>query len=487
MMVSPVLASSAIQPTSDPSRHIEQLRRFLYTSLSNAETIPILLPLSQNQQSRAAWIRLDRNCQLLLVQTLRIAVTPWYSKLTNDRELYEEVTSVVRHGLYNLKEALLQKTATNLTRVEQFALFDVTSLLQLHYIEQRRALGMSIYSDQQEEVAANTYLSSNPHPALSINSQRELQIDEAYLDVLLLASLQVALPARHFESHNEVLIIMDVVKGLIRGQLCIHGSKAWVAVRALSNIIDKQRSTESDPSSSSTSNSLQWYNRANLLQGLNFVYAILKTVFFYLAVVYLDLFTPLAEPKRRSRRRKGQETDPPNCWDLNPLLNFIVEALEWKRRVLTSFLEEWIRVALAWGGNRLLERQAKDILSQWTDPEFLTDQISRIQGILADMPNQPTPPEAVIEPSIDLKRQEFDALVTKIVDKVQLYPPLALLLGHNTSRQKRSIETALSPFLSPPPLDSPANCASVTQVANTRTMLALLERFVLLINPALEV
>lgn len=483
MTASPLPATSATQRISDPSRLNEQLRRFLYVSLKVGETTPLLLPLSQDQQRKAAWIHLDQKCQLLLIQILRIAVVPWYSKLTNDRELYQEVTGVVRHGLHNLKEALLQKTATGLTRLEQFTLFEVAALLQLHYVEQRRALAMSTNIDQQGGAAANIYLSSNPHPALSIDLHRELQLDEAYLDVLLLAGLQSVLPASHFGSHNEVLIIMDIVKGLIRAQLRIHGSKPWVAVRALSNFIDTQQSRKNDPPSFATSSALKWYDRDSLLQGLHFIYAILKSAFFYLAVIYLDIFTPLAEPKRRSRRRKGPEADQPNGWNFHPLLEVIVEAFEWKQRILTTFLEVWIRVTLAWGGNRLLERQAKDYLFQWTEPGFLVDQVVRIQSILADVPNQ-SPPQAVVEPPADLQRQEFEALITKIVDKVQFYPPVALLLGHNKSIQRRSIERALSPFLSPPLLDS---SVTISQVATVRTMLALLERLLLLINPALEV
>jgi hypothetical protein len=480
---SPALPAASIDASSS-LRQQEQLRRFLYPSLTSTDSLPRLLPLSQIQEADPAWIRLDLECQLLLAQILRVAVQPWYSKLTNDRELNEEVVEVVRYSLQRVKNALLQKTG-NMTRLERFLLYDVPHLIQLQYIEVRRATAMSTHQEDHERAAsaaAVIFLASNPNSALSISDQSQLLIDEAYLDVLLIAILQGTLPPDHLESHNETLIIIDVLKGIFRGQARVHGSGAWVIVRALLSL--QSLKTKEMPSLTATSSTKGWYHRANVLFGLNIVYAVIKTLFFYLAVFYLDLFTPLAEPRKRTRRRKaaGVEADAVMECSLNPVLDTIVEALQWRSRLTTRFIEEWLRIALTWGGNHLIERQAKESFTQLAQPEQISIYLAKLLDVLVAMPHQ-SPPEPIQEPTLAVQKQELDRLVAMALAQMQHYPPIALLLGHDESTQKQSIEGVLLPF-SAPPLES--HRCSVVQVANAKLLLALLECFALLVNPALE-
>jgi hypothetical protein len=477
-------SSHASRSASSISHQRDQLRRFLYPSLISTDRLPLLLPLSQSQDKEAGWIRLDLECQLLIAQVLRIAIQPWYSKLTNDRQLYEEVIRVVAYGLHNAKIAMLRSNS-NVTRIEHFLLYDMTSILQRHYDEVRRAVTISSHQGESEgsSAAAIIFLASNPHPALSITAQAHLQIDEDFLDLLLLAILQGVLPEDHLASHNETLLVIDIIKGIYRGQARLHGSGAWVVVRLLSSLLETSDAKQNGaPSPSITKVTSRWQYRANLTLGLSLVFAVFKTLFFYLAVFYLDLFTPLAEPKKRSNRRKRSEMDRPNGWDLNPVLDVIVESLLWRSRITTRFIEEWLRIGLAWGGNRIIERQVKESLAQRAQPERIQEHLARLHEILLEMPNQ-SPPEPVKVPWLEVQEQEYDVLVSKLFVQVQRFPPVALLLGHNELMQRQSIEAALFPFLAPP---LTSTCISVVQVANARLLLSMLECFALLVNPALE-
>lgn len=483
------------------SRQEEQLRRFLFPSQTSGP-LPLLLPLPKElQSSRGAWIQVDVQAQLILAQLLRLAVLPWYSKLTNDRELVEEIVDVIRHGLQRANEAMLatsgaavDEASRSTTRLERFLLEDVPTLLRIHYVEVRRAVSMT---DQRglkgADASAVLFLASNPHPALSLDADSHLQVDEAYLDVLLLAILQGLLPDDHAHAHNEILIVIDVIKGFVRGQLRTRGSGSWVAVRMLLHALAspcgslKATSTLFEKKNEET----KWYDSANLLLGLNFVFSFLKTSFFYLGIVYLDLFTPAdAEPtRRRSRRRRAEGGEGASSrtigrrhWNVEPLLNVVVEALEWRHRILTRFVEEWVRIALAWGGNRLVERQIRAVLLQQFQPERLVAQLKQVHWSLLAMQNQP-PPIPVLEPSGAVRRQEYNEMVDTVLSFVQVSTPLALLLGHDGACQRQSVQRALSPFLEPP---SDASHASVNQVANARTLFALLECFSVLVNPALE-
>lgn len=480
---SPALHTAPIH-MGPSSRQQEQIRRFLYPSLSSTDTLPRLLPLSEIQDADVAWIQLDLKCQLLLAQILRIAIQPWYSKLTNDRQLIEEVVGVVKYALHRVKDALLQRTG-NMTRLEHILLHDLSTLIRTHYSEVRRATAKSAHHEEDTGAApaALILLASNPHPALSISGQSQLVVDEAYLDLLLLAILQGALPSDHFESNNETLVVIDVVKGIFRGQVRVHCSGAWVIVRALLMIIETQACQTQESFSLSTSKvRKRWYRGSHLLFGLNLVHAVIKTLFFYVVVLYLDLFTPVAEPKKRTRRRKVAETDSAMGWSLDPALDTLAEALQWRSRLTTRFIEGWLRMALTWGGSHLIERQVKESITWYAQPEQIKLYVARLLDVLVAMPQQP-PPEPVPEPSLTIQRQELDRLVTNLLAQTQLYNPIALLLGHDESTQRQSIEGILLPFLAPP-LDP--NHSSVVQVANATMLLALLECFALLVNPALK-
>jgi hypothetical protein len=485
-------------------RQRDQLRRFLYTSLSNKDKLPLLLPLSPILQDEAAWIQVDLQCQQLLAQLLRFAVIPWYSKLTSDRELIEEVVHVIKYGLASVFDAVTRRTkvetttgssinssSSSPTRLESFLLFDIPAIVRLHYVEVRRAKTMSYFQreEHRQSAAAITYLASNPHPALSLDPSSKLQVDEEYIDVLLLAILQAVLPADHLCAYNESLIIMDVIKGGVQGQLRVKGSGSWVLVRWLLNILEEIESTNQETKAASSahiSKEARWYDSANLLLGLGFVYAILKAFFLYLVVVYLDLFTPTSEPKKRVKRRKGEAEmtirSESRDWTIEPLFDVLVEALDWKHRMLTRSLEQWIRIGLAWGGNRLIERQIKGALVHWTRPEYILEQVTRLQGIVTAMQGRP-PPDAAIEPDISIQREEYNALVTKMLDLIERSSTFGLLFGHSKENQRQTIDRALSPFLEPP-IDPTRS--STVQVANAKTMLTLLESFAILINPTLE-
>jgi hypothetical protein len=492
-------APSSSKSTSITARQQDQLRRLLHPSLSNTDSLPLLLPLPKEIQREEAWRQVDYHVQLILSQILRNAVLPWYSKLTNDRQLVEEVTDVVRYGIKSAFDSMLRKTKTgdgsssSITRLESFLLYDVINILHLHCVEVRRAIAISTTSTLESEAPA-IFQASNFHPALSLDANQCLRIDEAYIDLLLLSILHGLIPNSHFQAHNEILIIMDVIKGVVRGQIRNRGNGAWVFVRLMLEGIELYKfsyaPSNEDPAAITATiaptNSEKWHDSANLLLGLNFVYAVLKTFFLYLGVVYLDLFTPSAEPKRRAKRRKAESEIPDrpsnNQWDIIPLLELMVEALDWRQRILTRFLEQWIQIGLAWGGNRLVERQVKQALRHQSRPENLIELLNRIYEIVLSLPDQP-PPTPAQEPDITIQRAEYELLIGKILDLAQQSTLLALLLGQDKASQHHTIRQALSPFLEPP--FDPAR-ATVAQLANAKSMLTLLERFAVLVNPTLE-
>ncbi|UZJ51608.1 hypothetical protein CBS101457_000928 [Exobasidium rhododendri] len=279
---------------------------------------------------------------------------------------------------------------------------------------------------------------------------------------------------------------MDVIKGGIRGQLRIKGRGAWVIVRTLLNILNAHESSHVKSASNgeiSASETSNWYDKDNLLLGLDFVYAIMRTIFYYLVVVYLDFFTPVAEPKRRLRKRKEDteavDRSTLNHWDMVPLLELVVEALGWKRRFLTRILEEWVQIGLAWGGNRLIERQVRETLLRLTRPDVLAKHITMLYDTLLLLPDQ-APAVSVQEPDIANQRAEYDELVLKLLQVAQQSTALALLLGRTEADQKQTIEEAISPFLAP---SSDLARTSIVQTANARSLLVLLEQIAILLDP----
>lgn len=465
------------------SRQREQLRRLLYPSITSKDDLPLLLPLTAAQQDDAKWIEVDFQVQLILAQILRIAVLPWYSKLTNDKDFYEEVIKVIKYSLQQAKEDLLSPCEGGLTRLERFTLLEIPSLIQLHYSEVHRAIQRSAYNDIS---ATSFYLISNPHPALAIVDD-QIQIDEQYIDIILLAILQRLLPKEHWNAQTETLIIIDVIKGLTRAQLRIRGNGAWAFVRLFSTFLDDSilPAITSKGINNESSDGTEWYARSRLLFGLNFVFAVLKTLFLYIATFYLELFSPVVEPKRRSKRRKRDvRSSAAQRWNLMPTIDAISAILSWKDRFLTRLIGEWLRMMLIWGGDWLMERLAKEYLRDAMQPDKVSSHLQHLLSILPTIPNLPPPPAAT-PPSIKEQRVEYRALIDKLLLIVQSKPAAALLLGTDHAMQAKAIEDAISPILTPP-ANSTSSSSSLNQIANARTLVVLLERIALLLNPSLE-
>lgn len=503
----------------------EQLQRFLHPPLrcekaneskhTERKGLPLFLPLSVENTTGAhaqEWLEVDFQSQVLLAQLIRVGVSPWYAKISSERQFVGEIVDASQFALQRIKQhALRPSEETRTPRIVILLVEELPLLLHRHVCEYRRAMQ---YANEGEAEAITLFLQSNSHPALSVDDQGALSVDEEYVNTLLYASLQGIVPPSHAKSSLEMLLLIDIIKGLIRGQLRYRGAGPWALVRIL---LRHTGDIEPDRQSNSSLHLL----RASFTLAIS----LLQSLFAYIVLTYLDIFTPetrngLRSPedinkrgrKKRSATSVSRERDESSStqpissttptldaplWNWAPLLSLFRTLFG--SRIVVDLLGVFAETALAWGGSRFLQQS----VTHWLESHFLENP-TEISGILQNVQqmvelSQYDPPAPSIQtPTLDVQQAEYEALLQQVLRQIQQYSKtswtqyfvMQCLLHTNEQDSLSFLDEIFTPFLRPlqqhATCQDPPSCSSLAAAAGTRTLLEALERLSILLNPTLD-
>lgn len=384
----------------DETASVAQLRRLFYPLKTKQvqdddarAQIPPLLPFTSERQAEQ-WADADIEVQLLLAQIVRQTILPWYGRITSDRDFIVEIVDAIRSALriaFCASTVPVDTTGT-CSALSRLLVEEVPVLLITHYQEFRRASDIhpSVARSKGTLTAAQIYLASNPHPALTLSQDGRLKVSEAYLDLLCRNLLHTLLPEEHYRSQSESGILCDIIKGSFVSQLRLRGHGAWVFVRVLAHLVDDapQTSTLSSPLSTSQAKSQRQFLHAgsivtSLLYGLHTLASLLMPL---VVRAYIDLFTPNADLRRtgepasrgtKLRRRKipsdssamrrsnsnlkhnnddGNKSETSGTISILPGILFVAEALELPKRALGSFVVWLCQLSVLWNLDESIAR-----------------------------------------------------------------------------------------------------------------------------------
>ncbi|KAJ5586979.1 uncharacterized protein N7459_002744 [Penicillium hispanicum] len=161
----------------------------------------------------------DRQLYAILAILIKEFVYSWYSKITPDQTLVNEVLQVVAHCTRALEQRIRQ------IDVAQLVLDDIPALVEAHILSYRLAKQRSQLSGLPTSHRA-LYHELNPHPGLSpvpdatdpdtITAQAENESD--YRRLLANGTLAVLLPTEDLENNSLRTLVGDVLADLILGK-----------------------------------------------------------------------------------------------------------------------------------------------------------------------------------------------------------------------------------------------------------------------------
>ncbi|CAG8039565.1 unnamed protein product [Penicillium salamii] len=171
----------------------------------------------------------DRQLYALLAIIIKEFVYSWYSKITSDQALVNEVLQVIAHCTRALEQRLRQ------IDVAQLALDEIPMLVEAHVHSYRLARRQSHLSGLPTSHRA-LFHELNPHPGLSpvpdaedpdtITEQSENEA--AYRRLLANGSLAVLLPTEDLENSSLRALVVDVIADLILGnQISGRACEGW--------------------------------------------------------------------------------------------------------------------------------------------------------------------------------------------------------------------------------------------------------------------
>ncbi|KAJ5085818.1 hypothetical protein N7532_010589 [Penicillium argentinense] len=212
--------SSAREETIDPTSEkatLAFIRRVLCPQTSHGASSPqppeeLLPPLTSSND-------VDRQLYALIAIIIKEFLYSWYSKITSDQALVNEVLQVVAHCTRALEQRIRQ------IDVAQLVLDDIPALVEAHILSYRLAKQQSHLSGLPTS-HRTIYHELNPHPGLSpipdpadpdtIGAQSE---NEAiYRRLLANGTLAVLLPTEDLENSSLRTLVSDVMADLILGK-----------------------------------------------------------------------------------------------------------------------------------------------------------------------------------------------------------------------------------------------------------------------------
>ncbi|KAJ5130923.1 uncharacterized protein N7515_006962 [Penicillium bovifimosum] len=199
----------------------------------------------------------DRQLYALLAIIIKEFVYSWYSKITPDQALVNEVLQVIAHCTRALEQRLRQ------IDVAQLALDEIPGLVEAHVLSYRLARQQSHLSGLPPSHRA-LYHELNPHPGLSpvpdpadpdtIAEQGESEA--VYRRLLANGILAVLLPTEDLENNSLRTLVVDVIADLILGnQVSGRTCEGWFIWETITKLATRvgHRQIQDDTKSDSDS------------------------------------------------------------------------------------------------------------------------------------------------------------------------------------------------------------------------------------------
>ncbi|CAI7598446.1 unnamed protein product [Penicillium glandicola] len=195
----------------------------------------------------------DRQLYALLAIIIKEFVYTWYSKITPDQALVNEVLQVIAHCTRALEQRLRQ------IDVAQLALDEIPGLVEAHVLSYRLSRQQSHLSGLPTSYRA-LYHELNPHPALSPvpdpgdpDTMAEQSENEAvYRRLLANGILAVLLPTEDLENSSLRAMVVDVIADLILGnQVSGRACEGWFIWETIGKLAAQvgRRQTQDDTKS----------------------------------------------------------------------------------------------------------------------------------------------------------------------------------------------------------------------------------------------
>ncbi|KAJ5185217.1 PX-associated sorting nexin 13 [Penicillium cf. griseofulvum] len=195
----------------------------------------------------------DRQLYALLAIIIKEFVYSWYSKITPDQALVNEVLQVIAHCTRALEQRLRQ------IDVAQLALDEIPALVESHVLSYRQARQQSHLSGLPTSYRA-LYHELNPHPGLSPipdpgdpDTIAEQSENEAvYRRLLANGILAVLLPTEDLENSSLRALVVDVIADLILGnQVSSRACEGWFIWETIGKLAAQvgRRQTQDDTKS----------------------------------------------------------------------------------------------------------------------------------------------------------------------------------------------------------------------------------------------
>ncbi|KAJ5960270.1 uncharacterized protein N7479_007420 [Penicillium vulpinum] len=171
----------------------------------------------------------DRQLYALLAIIIKEFVYSWYSKITPDQALVNEVLQVIAHCTRALEQRLRQ------IDVAQLALDEIPGLVEAHVLSYRLARQQSHLSGLPTSYRV-LYHELNPHPALSPvpdpgdpdTIAEQIENEAVYRRLLTNGILAVLLPTEDLENSSLRALVVDIIADLILGnQVSGRACEGW--------------------------------------------------------------------------------------------------------------------------------------------------------------------------------------------------------------------------------------------------------------------
>ncbi|KAL4896653.1 PXA domain-containing protein [Aspergillus ambiguus] len=236
--------------TSDRAT-IALIRRILCPQSANnsgtpgPQTLEELPPLTSSNE-------VDRQLYALIAIIIKEFVLSWYSKITTDQALVNEVLQVIAHCTRALEQRLRS------TDVAGLILDEIPALIESHIISYRLAKEQSHDSGFSPSLR-DIYHTLSPHPGLypvpdpsnPRACEKQLENEVAYRQLLVQGMLAVLLPTEDLENACLRTLVGDILADLILGnevsrKIC-EGWFLWESVTKLLEAVGQSNNTEGNP------------------------------------------------------------------------------------------------------------------------------------------------------------------------------------------------------------------------------------------------
>ncbi|KAL4953416.1 PXA domain-containing protein [Aspergillus filifer] len=216
----------------------------------------------------------DRQLYALIAIIIKEFISSWYSKITSDQALINEVLQLVAHCTRALEQRLRG------VDIAQLVLDDIPALIEAHIVSYRLAKEQSNLSGLTPS-SREIYHALNPHPGLSpcpdsFNSRSvpQQQDNEAiYRRLLVNGVLTVLLPTEDLENASLRTLLSDIVADLVlgnevSGRVC-EGWFLWESTTKLLDALSRNSAGHEDDATDTKSTRPDRLHQYGLLSNTN--------------------------------------------------------------------------------------------------------------------------------------------------------------------------------------------------------------------------